>query len=497
MKRGTVQRLAAFIPAVVIGLAAGIGINYWRHRSNSDAPAPANTASHVTYDRPLERKSGLRSAPADPAAADEIIRRIQNARIADSPLRSDLATEAVVAGLTWPDFLSLLASGRIPKEVLASDALHELFRTWGATDRRQALGVAIALPDDARRSALRSVLHGLTATEFRNLTKDWAVLPKLRRRELLDQAVASVARTSASDALGLLKDLPLDKEDAESLATATYAALLRDSAEKPGEWEKVFQLVMGTAKTLPPDKLDSFLRESLSGLNSERAAAAWPAIAGSGISTAAQHTFLHQWSQTDPNAALAAAVSQFPPDRADGSAQRLYNDLAIQSAVYLQLLDEKRRTDPEAWRDLAANVPPGAGRDAFVAGLVHQAASGNPSLAIQLLPEVTAEHRAQTINTIAELWTASNAVAASEWVNSLPSGPDRDLAAAGFVRRLAESDPERAAQWAVSISSESERRSALRKVHDTWQRLDSAAASHWLQSESRLTPEDMAALKTR
>lgn len=329
------------------------------------------------------------------------------------------------------------------------------------------------------------------------LAKDWTAFPKMRRRELLDQAVASVARTSAADALGLLKDLPLDKEDAEALATATYAALLRDSAEKPGEWEMVFQLVMGTAKSLPPDKLDSFLRESLSGLSTERAAAAWPAIAGSGISAAAQHTFLQQWSFTDPSAALAAAITQFPPDKADGSSQRLYNDLAIQSAVHLQLLDDKRRADPQAWLDLAAKVPPGAGRDAFVAGLVHQAASGNPALAVQLLPEVTAEHRAQSINTIAELWTANNAVAASEWVNSLPPGPDRDLAAAGFVRRLAESDPERAAQWAVSISSDSERRSALRKVHDTWYRLDSAAASKWLQSESRLTPEDMAALKTR
>ncbi len=490
------RRAVAFLPAAVLGLALGLAVNAWRHRRAVEtSPPPAASPPSQTASQPqaAPEPDETTELPIDDAA--EFVRRFSGGRN-PSPLRSRLDRETLVASLTPDAFLAMVRDGVAPPALWESEALRERFRVWAGADRQSFLDIALQLPETASRVCLDAAFKGLTADECRAFMTGWAGLSPHMREMLFQKAAAAVARTDPAGALALLDELPLSERERDSVTTSTFAALLDGLKEKPAEWSRMFQLILDTAQEQPADRMHRFIGDALRGIPAGRAAEAWPVIRDAGMEAPIQREFLGNWAHSDPDAALAMTVEQFPSANADWETQRLYENLATRSAVHLQLLDENNNRDPAAWLALAENVPPGSGRDAFMAGLTSQAASGNPALAAQLLPHVSEEHRAQTINMIAELWTARDAVAASEWVFSLPAGAERDRAVGGFARRLAESDPERAAQWAVTIQDDSSRRSALQKVHQTWQRLDAAAAAHWLQSESRLTPQDHAALET-
>jgi len=487
------NRLAAFIPAAVLGFALGLGINAWRHRqSGNDSPPAASAPKIETVPSPAAPEPDIVAEPPIADAA-EFVQKFTGTKV-PSPLRSQMDKEALAAGLTLDAFLAMIRDGTVPPGLWESDALRERLRVWAAADRQRFLDIAPGLPESASRACMDAALKGLTASELRTFMADWAKQPRLLRQSLFEKAIAAVARKDPAGALALLSELPLNAKEKESITASTFASLLGALEEKPAEWGRMFQTILETAKGQPADRMRRFFGEAIGGITAKRAVAVWPAIRDADVDVSLKREFLGKWAHSDPDAALAQAVEFFPSANAAREAQSLYEDLATQSSLRMQLLDETKGRDVKTWLALADKVPPGPGREAFMAGLTNQAASGNPALAVQLLPHVSQEHRAQTINMIAELWTARDAVAASQWVDSLPPGAERDQAAAGFVRRLAESDPERAAQWAVTIQDESNRRHALQKVHQTWQRLNPAAVAQWMQSEARLTAEDHAAL---
>src|SRR5262245_9274986 len=108
MKRA-MQRFAAFLPAILLGLAAGIGINLWRHRDGSAADAPPpGPVSRAVVAEPEKNRSGTEPSP-QPTPSDAGAFVVQfNAISAASPLRSQLAKESFAAGLTLDAFLTMV-----------------------------------------------------------------------------------------------------------------------------------------------------------------------------------------------------------------------------------------------------------------------------------------------------------------------------------------------------------------------------------------------------
>ena len=107
------------------------------------------------------------------------------------------------------------------------------------------------------------------------------------------------------------------------------------------------------------------------------------------------------------------------------------------------------------------------------------------------LPDIPAA----TMSEAVQEWVGRAPEQASEWVNTLPPGPNRDAAVGGMVDLLVtrEWDPSRALTWAESISDEQQRLTSLRTTLGIWSLRDPDDAAAAWQS---LPPTDQQALST-
>lgn len=78
---------------------------------------------------------------------------------------------------------------------------------------------------------------------------------------------------------------------------------------------------------------------------------------------------------------------------------------------------------------------------------------------------------------IAHSWGQQDPMAAGEWLNAQPQGPELDEARKAFARIIEERDPPGAMAWAASIGDEKQRAQALLSAHHRWQQDDPAAAN--------------------
>lgn len=72
-------------------------------------------------------------------------------------------------------------------------------------------------------------------------------------------------------------------------------------------------------------------------------------------------------------------------------------------------------------------------------------------------------------------WVYRDSVALGEWLTTQPRSPETDPGRAHYVQQVAISDPERAASWALTISSDSLRQESLRTVLGVWRQRDPKA----------------------
>jgi hypothetical protein len=72
--------------------------------------------------------------------------------------------------------------------------------------------------------------------------------------------------------------------------------------------------------------------------------------------------------------------------------------------------------------------------------------------------------RRQGLRVAAFEWSKTDPDLAAKWINKLPTGPDRDAAIWGIVRRFSSDSPERALEWAGAITNEKLRLKASDEV---------------------------------
>ena len=84
----------------------------------------------------------------------------------------------------------------------------------------------------------------------------------------------------------------------------------------------------------------------------------------------------------------------------------------------------------------------------------------------------------------------------SEWINSLPPGPQKDGAIRGMLQVLQITEPSDALVWAASVQAPEERAARLAEVVNAWNGQDPVAAAAGIQASALPEEEKMQFLQT-
>jgi hypothetical protein len=95
---------------------------------------------------------------------------------------------------------------------------------------------------------------------------------------------------------------------------------------------------------------------------------------------------------------------------------------------------------------------------------------------------------------IAREWATRDVAAAAAWLDTLPKGTARDSAVASFASRTAPRDPESATMWASTLPAGPQRTSTLSQTIGIWQRINSAAATEWVNNAPGLSADERTTL---
>jgi len=137
---------------------------------------------------------------------------------------------------------------------------------------------------------------------------------------------------------------------------------------------------------------------------------------------------------------------------------------------------ERRGVPDEAWQVMAA-----ADRRLLAAEAVESRARSDPRQALDFFQAMSPEERSLGAwHAAGAAWMQQDEEAASEWMRTLPPGPERDAAATALVEHLTKSGPgrdgEAAFAWAASMSGEAERAYYIEDAARAWALEDPAAA---------------------
>ncbi len=194
--------------------------------------------------------------------------------------------------------------------------------------------------------------------------------------------------------------------------------------------------------------------------------------------------------------ALAAAGGAWATEDLAGAAAWAWtqggkNPEAVQ-AVWARLGEKKE----EEILTFLNTAPDEAGRAAALSQAalhIHE----DTEKALRLLAALPEEPRYQAMETYGQRRAESSLMETSEWLLTLPEGPDKDAAVRGFAPVLVKSDAESAMVWAASTAEGAARVDLLRRLGQEWLQKAPEAAQAWMQSSEVLTDADRAAITTK
>jgi hypothetical protein len=435
-------------------------------------------------------------------------------------LRNSLGDGGLEMTATAEQMLQLLGPERAVVLAAAAGSGRDLdfvLSAIAAENFPRALAAAKALPAGAvREQAVQDLLGELDALSRReapevaglDFKKEYEALPPGRTRDALaDEYATILARESPDKALEWARALPPGESRGDAIRAAGYAL------EAAGHWAaatKIFAEAWGCSPTSPEWE---YYTDSFSGSSFPEGGPANRAFG--------------EWYKADASAALAWLESSAPPALQVDALRPLVRDgLADISLLpdswrqlslateYLRALTEPREKNAPPLPQI--NLPPDLERvarlqlversDAAWAGLstedrhflsVEQMASRmifGPEDGLELFNSMTPEERS-----LGAWYQAGRGQAevdlgqASEWLDTLPPGPERDAAATGLVDRLTaegdDRDGEAAFAWAVNMSGAEERRRYIEQAARAWAKDDPEAATKAVLA-SGLSPEE-------
>ncbi len=314
-----------------------------------------------------------------------------------------------------------------------------------------------------------------------------------------------IPRMAASDLKGALAYIQsLSPGDSEE-RTIPEAFRMAAYYDFQGALAVMQSLPKGRTKDLATKGIGFHL--SINGDGDRDAQAAWDLVSGigdTGIRTAAQNSdILKWWAVKHPDAAIQWMLS-LPAGRPKDSAlyyitQGMYYDnpkAAWYLASVIGDVEIRRRAkrfvawewykkDRAAARQWMLSLPAGPARDVALSGVSDGLSMSDRQDGMDLKLRINDTGlRTEFLDAHACDWCSKDRAAATQWMQSLPAGPNKDLVAVGMSRALAANDPQAAMDMATGIADKGIRTKAQKKVVEQWSKKDPAAATQWINSSS-------------
>ena len=462
---------------LVVGLTAGFWLGRVVQRTNTTPAGSASTrggavglagASSVGPAGHAADSSSARHRPGSSAARRAAASALAAAQSGDlrSALRGLIAVgDPVVRGAAVKEFIRALPADQLPVVLDEFERVEGQFRTHQNSSRAAAstweliaMSIVDRGPEEFLDAKLRKAGEQASETDFESVLSAWAERDLGATVAYFNQHIAHLP--------------PSEMEGAAGHLATNYFRLDPENAVK---W----------LQTLPPDVQARCSHYALTDLCQHDPAAA--------ASVLARHESLpnrsdlareiaNRYAETDPVNALEWA-RQLPDEMASFAVRNVMTewmetDFAAASAR-LATLDTPYPT--AVLPGLAENVP----------------VSDLPTLAAQLHDPPGDDHQRSAAAALAARWTQNDALSASQWLVSQPSGPVRDSAIRAFTDTLAKDDPASAYEWAATISDPDIRHDALDDGIRDWIERDPDAAREWVQTSTTLSEEDRSRLLRR
>ncbi len=235
------------------------------------------------------------------------------------------------------------------------------------------------------------------------------------------------------------------------------------------------------------------------------AAMAWAASLTSGKSQA-MNSVITELAKTDPRKA-AEMISQFDDaSKADAyrsvasqygakdfnEAQAWIRTLpaADQAGALAAAIGGLSNTDPEKAALQVATMEDGNAKDRLVGPIARDLARKDPQAAADFVKSQTSEQAQQdAMRDFMPTWTNQNPVAALAFANNFPQGEVRDSAIGAYVWSNNTSSPADLVKTAETISDEGDRDRAVGMAAMRWMREDETAAKEYVQSSTVLSDD--------
>lgn len=315
---------------------------------------------------------------------------------------------------------------------------------------------------------------------------------------ILGGVITSMAIKDIKGALAYIQSLSPGASEERTIPEAFRMAAYYDFQ---GALAVMQSLPQGRTKDLATKGIGFHL--SISGDGDRDPQAAWDLVSGigdTGIRTAAQNSdILKWWAKKYPDAAIQWMLSLPAGKSKDLALQRISEGMYYdnpQSAWYLASVigDEgirfmsKRfvawewyKKDRAAARQWMLSLPEGPARDIALSGVSDGLSMSDRQDGMDLKLRISDTGlRTEFLDAHACDWCSKDRAAATQWMQSLPAGPNKDLVAVGMSRALAANDPQAAMDMATGIADKGIRTKTQKITFEQWSKKDPAAATQWI-----------------
>jgi hypothetical protein len=387
---------------------------------------------------------------------------------------------------------------------IEEEGAHQLvFTDYACLFVQSAPVLAIALLDQVREQDLDWVIKDIGAAWAKSDPEAafaWANQQTNTKVKdlILNGVITSMAIKDIKGALAYIQSLSPGASEERTIPEAFRMAAGDD-----------FQGALAVMQSLPKGRTKDLatkgisLHLSIAGDGDRDTQAAWDLVSGigdTGIRTAAQNSdILKWWAKKYPDAAIQWMLTLPAGKSKDLALQRISEGMYYdnpQAAWYLASVigDEGIRFQAKrfvAWewykRDRAAarlwmlSLPEGPARDIALHGVSDGLSMSDRQDGMDLKLRISDTGlRTEFLDSEACHWCSKDRAAATQWMQSLPVGPNKDLIAKGMSRALAANDPQAAMDMASGIDDSKLRTTTLKNVVEQWSKKDPAAATQWI-----------------
>ena len=381
------------------------------------------------------------------------------------------------------------------------------FTDYGCLFVQGAPDLAIALLDQVREQDLDWVIKDIGAAWAKSDPEAafaWANQQTDTKVKdlILHGVITSMVIKDIKGALACIQSLSPGASEESTIPEAFRMAAYYDFQ---GAIAAMQSLPKGRTKDLATKGIGFHL--SINGDGDRDAQAAWDLVSGigdTGIRTAAQNSdILKWWARKHPDAAIQWMLSLPVGQTKDLALQRISEGMYYdnpQAAWYLASVIgdagirfmskrfvawEWYKKDRAAARQWMLSLPEGPARDIALSGVSDGLSMSDRQDGMDLKLKISDTGlRTEFLDAYACDWCSKDRAAATQWMQSLPAGPNKDLVAVGMSRALAANDPQAAMDMATGIADKGIRTETQKITFKQWSKKDPAAATQWINSSS-------------